>query len=217
MRSFLAAEAAGVYVRAMAEDRRGFTDGFWDQVAALGWPGLLVPEEHGGLGLGLVDMVVVMEEMGRLPLPGPYFSSAVMATLAARAVGARDLLAPLASGGLRGTVALEESGHGSPVDRVRTRARRKGATWVLTGAKPLVLDGHTADWVLVAARTEGSARSCCRRRRCDLVPTLDPTRKTAPGARRDTGRAGPGCRRSHRSLATGGRRQPRCCARSSSV
>ncbi len=180
VRSFLAAEAAGAYVRAMAEDARGFTDGFWDQVTALGWPGLLVPEEHGGLGLGLVDMVVVMEEMGRLPLPGPYFSSAVMATLAARAVGADDLLAPLASGALRGTVALEESGHGSPVDRVRTRARRKGATWVLTGTKPLVLDGHTADWVLVAARTEeGLGTFLLQAPTCELVPTLDPTRKAA--------------------------------------
>jgi alkylation response protein AidB-like acyl-CoA dehydrogenase len=180
VRSFLAAEAAGAYVRAMAEDPRGFTDEFWDGVAALGWPGLLVPEAHGGLGLGLVDMVVVMEEMGRLPLPGPYFSSSVMATLTARAVGADDLLAPLASGALRGTVALEESGHGSPVDRVRTRARRKGATWVLTGTKPLVLDGHTADWVLVAARTEeGLGTFLLQAPACEPVATLDPTRKAA--------------------------------------
>ena len=180
VRSFLAAEAAGTYVRSMAEDPRGFTDEFWDRVAALGWTGLLVPEAHGGLGLGLVDMVVVTEEMGRLPLPGPYFSSAVLATLAARAVGADDLLAPLASGALRGTVALEESGHGSPVDRVRTRARRKGATWVLTGVKPLVLDGHTADWVLVAARTEeGIGTFLVQSPACAPVPTLDPTRKAA--------------------------------------
>jgi len=180
VRSFLAAEAAGAYVRAMAEDPRGFTDEFWDQVAGLGWTGLLVPEAHGGLGLGLVDMVVVMEEMGRLPLPGPYFASAVLATLAARAVGAVELLAPLASGALRGTVALEESGHGSPVDRVRTRARRKGATWVLTGTKPLVLDGHSADWVLVAARTEeGIGTFLLQAPACEAVPTLDPTRKAA--------------------------------------
>ena len=180
VRSFLGAEAAGAYVRAMAEDPRGVTDEFWEQVAGLGWPGLLVPEAHGGLGLGLVDMVVVMEEMGRLPLPGPYFSSSVLATLAARAVGADDLLAPLASGALRGTVGLEESGHGSPVDRVRTRARRKGATWVLTGVKPLVLDGHTADWVLVAARTEeGLGTFLLQAPACEPVPTLDPTRKAA--------------------------------------
>jgi len=121
-----------------------------------------------------------MEEMGRLPLPGPYFASAVLATLAARAVGAVELLAPLASGALRGTVALEESGHGSPVDRVRTRARRKGATWVLTGTKPLVLDGHSADWVLVAARTEeGIGTFLLQAPACEAVPTLDPTRKAA--------------------------------------
>jgi len=68
----------------MAEDPRGFTDELWQRIADLGWPGLLVPESQGGLGLGLVDMTVVMEEMGRLPFPGPFFSSAVFATLAAR-------------------------------------------------------------------------------------------------------------------------------------
>jgi alkylation response protein AidB-like acyl-CoA dehydrogenase len=178
VRSFLAAEASNEYVRATAEDERGFTDAFWEQVVALGWPGLLAPEVHGGLGLGLVDMVVVMEEMGRLPLPGPYFSSAVLATLAARRIGADDLLPGLASGALRGTIALEEQGHGSPVDRIRTRARRKGATWVLTGVKPLVLDGHTADWVLVAARTEeGIGSFLIHAPGCEVVPTLDPTRK----------------------------------------
>src|SRR4051794_41704076 len=92
----------------MAEDPRGFTDAFWDQVAAMAWPGLLVPEEHGGLGLGVVDMVVVLEEMGRLPLPGPFFSSAVVATLAATRLGATHLLGDLASGAPRGTLALQE-------------------------------------------------------------------------------------------------------------
>lgn len=180
VRSFLAAEAPGAYVRAMVDDVRGVTDDFWAQVAGLGWPGLLVPEAHGGLGLGLVDMVVVMEEMGRLPLPGPFFSSAVMATLAARRVGAEDLLGPLAAGTLRGTVALDEGGHGSPVDRIRTRARRRGATWLLSGVKPLVLDGHTADWVLVAARTEeGIGTFLVQGPECEAVPTLDPTRKAA--------------------------------------
>lgn len=109
VRGFLEVEAPNAYVRAMAEDARGCTDAFWAQLAELGWPGLLIPEEHGGLGLGLVDMVVVMEEMGRLPLPGPYFSSAVSATLAARHIGAEELLPALASGAVRGTVALEET------------------------------------------------------------------------------------------------------------
>ena len=93
---------------------RGVTDELWQRIAGLGWPGLLVPESHGGLGLGLVDMTVVMEEMGRLPFPGPFFSSAVLATLAARRLGADELLAGLASGTLRGTVALEEAGSRQP-------------------------------------------------------------------------------------------------------
>jgi alkylation response protein AidB-like acyl-CoA dehydrogenase len=180
VRSFLAAEAPGAYVHAMADDRRGFTDEIWERMAAMGWPGLLVPEQHGGLGLGLVDMAVVMEEMGRVPFPGPYFSSAVLATLAARRLGADDRLEGLASGALRGTVALEEAGHGDPVGRVRTRARRKGADWVLTGHKPLVLDGHTADWAIVAARTEeGLGSFVLEGPRGEAVPTMDPTRKAA--------------------------------------
>ncbi|MCJ7437217.1 MAG: acyl-CoA/acyl-ACP dehydrogenase [Acidimicrobiia bacterium] len=180
VRAFLANEAPDAYVRAMADDERGFTDELWSKIAGVGWPGLLVPEAQGGLGLGLVDMAVVMEEMGRLPFPGPFFSSAVLATLAARYLGADDLLGPLASGTLRGTVALEEQGHGDPVDRVRTRARRKGATWVLNGVKLLVLDGHTADWVIVVARTEeGLGSFLMQAPVAEAIPTLDPTRKAA--------------------------------------
>jgi alkylation response protein AidB-like acyl-CoA dehydrogenase len=180
VRSFLARETPSQYVREMADDERGFTDAVWGKVAELGWPGLLVPEANGGLGLGLVDMAVVMEEMGRLPLPGPFFSSAVFATLAARRLDDADLLAQLASGEIRGTVALEELGHDDPVDRVHTRARRKGADWVLTGHKPLVLDGHTADWVIVAARTEeGLGSFLLEAPRGEPAPTMDPTRKAA--------------------------------------
>ena len=180
VRGFLTNEATGAYLRSMADDERGFTDDMWQRLAALGWPGLLVDEQHGGLGLGLVDMVVVMEEMGRIPLPGPFFSSSVLATLAANRLGADELLPALASGTLRGTVAIEEQGHGSPVDRVRTRARRKGASWVLNGHKPIVLDGHTADWVIVVARTEeGLGSFLLQAPGADAVPMIDPTRKAA--------------------------------------
>src|SRR5205807_4811226 len=116
--STLRAEAPMSYVRRMIDDERGFTDELWAKLADLGWTGLLVPEQHGGLGLGLVDLVVVQEEMGKLPFPGPYFSSAVLATLAALRFGADDLLEPLAAGRTRGTIALEEAGHGDPVARV---------------------------------------------------------------------------------------------------
>ena len=187
VRAFLVNEAGREYVRAMADDELGVTDEMWRRIADMGWTGLLVPETHGGLGLGLVDMVVVMEEMGRLPFPGPFFSSAVLATSAARRLDADELLPALASGTLRGTVALEEQGHGDPVDRVRTRARRKGATWIVNGHKPLVLDGHTADWVIVVARTEeGIGSFLLQAPACEPVPTLDPTRKAARLVLEDT-------------------------------
>jgi alkylation response protein AidB-like acyl-CoA dehydrogenase len=180
VRSFLESEAGMPYVREMAEDERGFTDDMWSRIAQLGWPGLLVPEALGGLGLGLVDMVVVMEEMGRLPFPGPFYSSAVLATIAAKHLGADDLLRQLASGDLRGAVALEELGTGDPVDRVRARTRRKGADTVVSGLKPFVLDGHTADWAIVVARTEAGLGSfLLEAPNGEPAPSMDPTRKFA--------------------------------------
>jgi alkylation response protein AidB-like acyl-CoA dehydrogenase len=139
-----------------------------------------VPAAQGGLGLGLVDIVVLMEEMGRTLMPAPFFSSAVLATLAARQLGLDDRLASLASGATRGAVAIDEEGHGDVVDRVRTRASRKTGEWLLTGTKPVVLDGHTADWVLVVARTQaGIGTFVIEAPDAEPVPTWDHTRKVA--------------------------------------
>src|SRR5438105_15354237 len=90
VRSTLANEAPSGYVRRMIDDEVGVSAQLWSTFADLGWLGLLIPEEHGGLGLGLVDAVVVQEEMGKLPLPGPYFSSAIFATIAAVRLGAAE-------------------------------------------------------------------------------------------------------------------------------
>lgn len=182
----------GDTLRMLADDPAGFTDDLWQQLVELGWTGLLVPEAQGGAGAGLLETCIVLEQMGRIPMPGPFFSSAVLATLAARALGAEDLLASLADGERRGTVALAEMGHGDPLGTVRARARRKGADWVVSGHKPLVLDGHTADWMIVVARSEEGVRSFLLDRTdgpatgagggsvsVEAVPTLDPTRKAA--------------------------------------
>jgi alkylation response protein AidB-like acyl-CoA dehydrogenase len=170
-------------LRQLADDPLGITPALWQTLVDLGWTGLLIPETHGGTGSGLLEMCIVAEQMGRIPLPGPFFSSAIAATLAARALGATDLLADLASGSRRGTIALGEQGHGDPLRTVRTRARRKSADWVLTGTKPFVLDAHSADWVVVVARSEEGVRSYLLEGPLDtqveLVPSLDPTRKLA--------------------------------------
>ena len=157
-------------------------DDVWATMADLGWTGLLVPEEYGGLGLGLVDMTVVMEEMGALPLPGPFFSSAVLATLVARRLGATDLLEELAGGQRVGTVAVEEVGtSGDPLGGVRTLARRDGDRWLLDGLKPTVLDGNVATVVLVVARDEAGDLAAFRidDPAMTWVPGLDPTRPLA--------------------------------------
>lgn len=185
-RQALAREVDGQALRRMAEDPIGITEELWGRLVDLGWTGLLVPEEHGGAGTGLLEACIVIEQMGRVPLPGPFWSSAVLATLAARALGADELLAGLASGERRGTVALGEQGHGNPLETVRARARRKGAGWVVNGHKPLVVDGHSADWVIVVARGEDGVRSflletggAASAVSLEAVPTLDPTRKAA--------------------------------------
>src|SRR5215467_12318911 len=81
-RDFLAKEAPMTYVRKMMEDERGYTDELWRKMAELGWMGLILPEDVGGSGLDFVDMVVVLEEMGRAVLPGPFFSTVILAGVA---------------------------------------------------------------------------------------------------------------------------------------
>jgi alkylation response protein AidB-like acyl-CoA dehydrogenase len=166
-------------LHAMAADGGRMPADLWQRIAGLGWPGLLIPEEYGGLGLGLVDMTVVMEEMGKLPLPGPFFSSAVFATLAAVRLGATELLADLASGARRGTVAVEElAAAGNPLEAIATVAGEAGDGASLTGLKPAVPDGPTADWVIVVARDDdGLAAYLVEAAEIQPVPALDPTRQ----------------------------------------
>jgi alkylation response protein AidB-like acyl-CoA dehydrogenase len=114
-RDFLAKEAPMTYVRKMMDDERGYTDELWRKMAALGWMGLVLPEAHGGSGLDFVDMVVVLEEMGRAVLPGPFFSTVILAGIAIVEGGSADqkakYLPKIADGSLKATLAhLEPSG-----------------------------------------------------------------------------------------------------------
>ena len=175
---------------------RAITPEVWRKIVDLGWTGLLVPESAGGLGLGLVDAVVVQEEMGRAIFPGPFFSSAILATLAARALGLTDQLEALAAGTQRGTVALDEAGYGDPIERVHVRANGRGTRYKLDGVKPMVPDGLAADWMLVPARTrEGSAdvprraaRNTCSRSRASTSPASSRASSSPRRTRRSSAR-----------------------------
>jgi alkylation response protein AidB-like acyl-CoA dehydrogenase len=179
-RSFLDRDVGAAHVRAMLDDVRGYTGDLWRQLAAMGWTGVLIPEAQGGAALGMLEVVVLAEEMGWMPLPGPWLSSSVAATLVATRLGDLDPLPRLADGSLLATVALEEGGHRDPLDGIQATARRRGETWDLDGAKPLVLDGHQADLAYVVARdADGLATFALDAPRGDLVPSMDVTRKVA--------------------------------------
>ncbi|MET0903059.1 MAG: acyl-CoA dehydrogenase family protein [Acidimicrobiales bacterium] len=179
-RSFLDREVGAEHVRAMLDDVRGFTGDLWRRFAEMGWTGVLIPEAHGGGGLGMLEVVVLAEEMGRLPLPGPWLSSSVAATLVATRLGDGDPLPRLAEGSVLATVALEEGGHRDPLDGIAATARRRGETWDLDGTKPLVLDGHQADLAYVVARdADGLGTFALDAPRGEPVPNLDVTRKMA--------------------------------------
>ena len=161
-RDFLAKECPSTYVREMMEDERGFTDAFWSKMAELGWMGLILPEEHGGSGLGLVDLVVVLEEMGRAVVPGPFFSTMVgtMALLegASDALKA-EVLPRIATGDLKITLAhLEPSGRLDPGGITATATKSDGG-YRLDGTKLFVPDAGTADLIIVVAREPGSTGS----------------------------------------------------------
>ncbi|HKA31180.1 MAG TPA: acyl-CoA dehydrogenase family protein, partial [Candidatus Binatia bacterium] len=159
-RDFLAKEAPMTYVRKMMEDEVGFTGDLWKKMADLGWMGLILPEQYGGSGLDFVDLIVVLEEMGRVVLPGPFFSTVVLGCVALLEGGSdalkQALLPKLASGDLKVTLAqLEPSGRWD-ADGIQLAAKADGGGFVLTGTKLFVPDAHVADEMVVAARTPGS-------------------------------------------------------------
>ena len=160
-REFLAAECPITRVRELMDDESGYSPELWKQMAELGWLGLLVPEEHGGAGLGLVEMVVVLEEMGRALLPSPFLAN-LQGTLALLRAGTdpqkKDIL-PLVAAGERilSFAITEEAGTEEPQDLLAT-ARRDGDAWRLDGSKLFVPDGQNADLIVVAARTGKSGQ-----------------------------------------------------------
>jgi alkylation response protein AidB-like acyl-CoA dehydrogenase len=160
-RDFLAKEAPMTYVRKMMDDEVGFTAELWKKMADLGWMGLILPEQYGGSGLDFVDLIVVLEEMGRVVLPGPFFSTVVLggvALLDGGSAALKDALLPkLASGQLQVTLAqLEPSGRWD-ADGIQLAAKADGGGFVLSGTKLFVPDAHTADHLVVAGRAPGSS------------------------------------------------------------
>lgn len=142
-------------VRDLIMSDEGFDRTHYKEMADLGWTGLAIAEEHGGAGLGSVEMGVLLEEMGRLLTPGPFFASAVLATSVVTEVGTTDdharILPRLATGELIATVGLFDTARGWSLHPEHTMVARHGGKWTLTGTKRAVLDAGMVDLVLVTA------------------------------------------------------------------
>ncbi len=160
-RSFLAAHAGSAAVRAVMATERGFDPALWKRIAGeLGWPAAIVPEEHGGLGLGQIELMVLMEAMGGALLCAPFFSTVCLAANALVVGGTpaqqAAWLPAIAAGTTTATVAHAEPTGRWDADGVTAIARADGGDVVLSGRKSFVVDGHTADLLLVAARAPSS-------------------------------------------------------------
>jgi alkylation response protein AidB-like acyl-CoA dehydrogenase len=193
-RAFLRDHSSGEQVRTAMATELGYDEKVWTRLGAeLGWPAVAIPEEYGGLGLGFVELVALLEEMGAALLCSPFFASVVLGANAVLVAGSEEqkaeLLPGLAAGEQIATLALAEKKGGWDPCAITTTATEDGGDVVLNGVKTYVPHGHVADWFVVAARTIGSsgddglglyvvpASSHGLQRR--QLPTMDQTRPQA--------------------------------------
>ncbi|MET9086848.1 acyl-CoA dehydrogenase family protein [Streptomyces sp. NPDC004237] len=160
VRSFLARHSDQAAVRRLAADPRGHDPAVWRRLAGeLGVQGLAVPEEYGGSGFGYVELGVVFEEAGRALLCAPLYATVALAAEALLRCpdewARRDLLPGIVTGDTVATLALTEDTGRWDAPGIRLTAQETATGWRLTGTKTYVPDGHTADLLLVAARTPG--------------------------------------------------------------
>jgi alkylation response protein AidB-like acyl-CoA dehydrogenase len=189
VRRFMENESSEATVRTLMETEPGYDRKTWERMASeLSLLGLIVPERHGGAGLGPVELAIAMEEMGRVLFCGPYLASAVLAVSAllhgADETAQKKLLPAIAAGKSIATVAVTEAAGKWDLASVAMRATRVGSEWKLSGVKDYVLDGHLADALIVAAKADdGLALFQVEANASGLerhaLPTLDLTRKMA--------------------------------------
>ena len=141
------------------ENELGYDPDLWKQMVDLGWSGILVPEEYGGFDFGMVGMGSILEEMGKMLTPSPLFSTGVLGA-SLISLGGNDkqkqtYLPQIVDGSITTALALEEGNRHSHLS-INTEAKKDGKNYTLTGNKTFVIDGHSSNLLIVAARTSGS-------------------------------------------------------------
>jgi alkylation response protein AidB-like acyl-CoA dehydrogenase len=192
-RRFLESECDTQFVRRRMAEPAAVTDEFWRKLADQGWLGIVYPEAEGGSGLGLVDLVVLMEEIGRAVMPGPFLSTVLLGGGAIAEAGSpaqrREWLPRIAEGEAKAALAWTEPNLRWDAAGVGLQARETGGGFTLSGTKLFVGDAHLADILVIAARTrDGSTLEDgvslflvpkgTPGLAVTLLPTIDETRKS---------------------------------------
>jgi alkylation response protein AidB-like acyl-CoA dehydrogenase len=191
-RRFLENECPAAFVRQRMAEPAAMTEGFWQKVADQGWLGILYPEATGGSGLGLVDMAVLMEEMGRAVMPGPFFSTVLLGGATILKAGSQaqrqDWLPRIAAGSAKLSLAWTEPNARWDAAGIQATGREAAGGFILSGTKLFVPDAHLSDALVVAVRTrDGSTLEDgvslllvpkdAAGLTITLLPTIDETRK----------------------------------------
>ena len=161
-RGFLTEHAPVSELRKLRDERseRGYSGDLWKQMVEMGWAGILVPEAYDGLDFGHVGMGQVVEESGRTLTASPLFATAILGVSVINSAGSEaqksSLLPAIAAGELTTALAVDEKIHHAPL-QIALSAEAQGDGYVLNGQKRYVVDGHSADKLIVAARTSGAA------------------------------------------------------------
>jgi alkylation response protein AidB-like acyl-CoA dehydrogenase len=145
-------------VRSLLEDELGYDQGVWREIADLGWLGIAIPEEYGGVGLNLAEVAPVMEQMGRNLMATPFASTtlAAQALLAGGTEAQKQKLLPALAGGAVATVALVEDNNDWNLENVSARAAKSNDVLHLSGVKRFVCDAAAADWVIASVLHDGA-------------------------------------------------------------
>jgi alkylation response protein AidB-like acyl-CoA dehydrogenase len=155
-RGFLTDEFPDKVLKAMAEDTKGYTQELWNKLAMANLTGLAIPEEYGGFG-DFLDLVVVLEEMGRACFIAPFFASVVLGGGTIIEVGnetkKEEFLPEIAEGKIIVTLAMPEQSGKYTADTIKLQAVKHGDEFILNGTKLFVPDGQNADYLIIAVRT----------------------------------------------------------------
>ncbi|GAH97002.1 unnamed protein product [marine sediment metagenome] len=161
-RDFLTDKFPKTVVKEIEESELGYSPELWQEMAELGWMGLALPEKYGGGDMSFLDLAVLLEEMGRACLPGPYFSTVVLGGLTILDAGSeeqkQEYLPKIASGEAIFTLALTESSARYDAAAIEAEAAVNKDAYILNGTKLFVPDAHIADYMLVVARTDEKSK-----------------------------------------------------------